>query len=116
MINLSGRRSPLSGLWACLLGGAVVASVLVIRDPIMRFEDCSNYGGNGNASAFDKPADLWFPLALLGWTALVILEQTLPVTWRHRSTMDIAVRAVSAVFLCSSISCCLFLRLAVACH
>ncbi|GIG86236.1 hypothetical protein [Plantactinospora endophytica] len=117
MINGRGRPSRLSGFWVCLVGGAVIALLLTVLDPVTRYQDCPNYGGNGNASAFDNAAwDLWFPLVLLGWLVLVVLEQMLPVTWRHRGGPDIAVRAASAVALSISTSCCLFLNVAVVCH
>ncbi|MER7457940.1 hypothetical protein [Micromonospora sp. NPDC126480] len=112
-----GPSSRLSGFWACLIGGAVIASLLMVLDPITRAEDCPNYGGNGNASAFDNAAwDLWFPLVLLGWLVLVLLEQTLPVTRRHRGGTDIAVRAASALSLSVVISCCLVLNVSVVCR
>ncbi|MFY1693201.1 hypothetical protein [Plantactinospora sp. WMMB782] len=91
--------------------------LLLVLDPITRYEDCPNYGGNGNASSFDNPAwDLLFPLVLLGWLAMVVVEQTLPVTRRHRGGADVAVRAASAVTLSVLGSCCLFLNVATTCH
>lgn len=117
MIDRRGRSSRLSGFWACLVGGAAIASLLMLLDPITRYEDCANYGGNGNASAFDNASwDLWFPLILLGWLGLVVLEQTLPVTRRHRGGVEIAVRAGSALALSTLSSCCLFLDVAMVCH
>ncbi|PZV92672.1 hypothetical protein SAMN05443287_108189 [Micromonospora phaseoli] len=117
MINGRRRSSWLSGFWTCLVGGAVIATLLMVLDPIMRYEECPNYGGNGNASAFDNPAwEFWFPIVLLGWLVLVVLEQTLPVTRRHRSGAEVAVRAASAFTLSVLISCCLFLNVAVVCR
>ncbi|GAA2600211.1 hypothetical protein GCM10010399_33740 [Dactylosporangium fulvum] len=101
----------------CLVGFAVIVLLLVTLDPVMRYEDCPNYGANGNASAFDNPDwDLYFPLVLLGWVSLVIVEQVLPVTWRHRSDTEIAIRALSAITASVTLSCCLFLKFAAVCR
>ena len=117
MIDDRKRPSRLGGFWALLVGGPCIASLLVVLDPIMRLEDCPNYGGNGNASAFDDPAwDLYFPLVMLGWIVLIAVEQVLPVTWRNRSGADIAVRATSALMLSVSSSCYYVLNVALVCH
>ncbi|MEU0080463.1 hypothetical protein ABZY58_21390 [Micromonospora tulbaghiae] len=117
MIDDRERPSRLGGFWALLVGGAGIASSLAVLDPIMRFEDCPNYGASGNASAFDNPAwDLYFPLLMLGWVVLIAVEQVLPVTWRNRSGADIAVRATSALTLSVSSSCCFVLKVTLVCH
>ncbi|SCG43863.1 hypothetical protein GA0070609_1381 [Micromonospora echinaurantiaca] len=117
MVDRRWRPSRLSGFWACLVGGAAIAALLMVLDPVTRYEDCPNHGGNGNASAFDDASwDLWFPLVLLGWLGLVAVEQTLPVTRRHRGGVDVAVRAGSALVLCTVSSCCLFLNVAIVCR
>lgn len=91
--------------------------LLVFLDPVMRVEDCPNYGANGNASAFsDADWDLWFPLVLLSWLTLIVLEQALPVTRRHRGGVEVAARGVCAFALALVSSCCLFLDLSVVCH
>ncbi|WP_327004880.1 hypothetical protein OHA72_59390 [Dactylosporangium sp. NBC_01737] len=113
----NGRPSPFSGFWACLAGGAAIAALLLYLDPVVRSEDCPNYGGNGNASAFDDPGwDLGLMMLLIGWMAAVLVEQTLPRTWRHRSRAGAAGRAVAALLLVVASSCGLFLNVAVLCH
>jgi hypothetical protein len=117
MTDEPGRPTRLGGFWTVLVGGGVIALLLTGLDPVMRQEDCPNYGAAGNASAFDNPDwDFYFPLVLLGWTALVVVEQVLPVTWRHRAGAALAVRVTSALLLSMSSSCCLFFHLAVVCH
>ena len=102
-----GRPSPLSGLWSAVVGGLLLVLLLVVLDPITRFEDCPNYGGNGNASSFSNPAwDLYLPLLTLCWVVLVIVEQALPVTWRHRSRLAGWVRAAVAGAGVTITSCC----------
>jgi len=92
------RPSPLSGLWSWTVGGLLLAVLLTFLHPVLRFEDCPNYGGNGNASAYPEPAwDAFFPLLAITWISCVIVEQGLPVTWRHRSRPVGAVRALVAV-------------------
>lgn len=112
------KRPPrLGGFWVLLVGGVSIALLLAVLDPIMRHEDCPNYGASGNASAFDNPAwDLYFPLVMLGWIVLIAVEQVLPVTWRNRSGTDIAVRATSALALSVSASCCVMLNVAIVCR
>lgn len=102
------RPFPLGGLWACLVGGVLVTSLLVVLDPITRQQDCPNYGASGNASVFANSIwDLYFPLALFGWVALVIVEQALPTTWRHRSRLDLLLRGATAVGVSLIASCAL---------
>jgi hypothetical protein len=103
-----GRASPLSGLWSCVAGGLLIVVLLLFLQPATRLQECPNYGGNGNASAF--PNDYWdllFPLLMLGWVVLVVTEQALPVTWRHRSRLEGSVRAAVAVTAATVASCCL---------
>jgi hypothetical protein len=115
--NRDRLASWLSGFWACLTGGVGIAVLLVVLDPAMRTESCSNYGGNGNASAFgDTDWDLWFPLVLLGWWALIVMEQVLPVTRRQRGGVEVAARGVWALALAVVGSCCLMLKLVTMCH
>ncbi|MEV4510371.1 hypothetical protein AB0K00_15565 [Dactylosporangium sp. NPDC049525] len=117
MIDGDGRGSRLSGFWACLTGGAAIALLLVFLDPVMRQEDCPNYGANGNASAFaNADWDLWFPLVLLSWWALIAMEQVLPLTHRHRGRVEIAARGVCALALAVVSSCCLLMNVALVCH
>ncbi|WP_432968660.1 hypothetical protein [Dactylosporangium sp. CA-233914] len=117
MIDDTPRPSRLSGCWACLVGGAVIASLLLFLDPILRQGDCPNAGANGNASAFaNSDWDFYLPLVMIGWVLLVLVEQALPVTWRQRNRFDVAVRAASALALSLSSSCCLFLQLATVCR
>ena len=106
-----------SGFWALLTGGAAIAVLLAVLDPITRPQDCANYGGNGNASVFDNPDwDLWFSLILVCWLAAIVVEQALPVTRRHRGGVEVAARALGAITLAIVSSCYLFLRVAVLCH
>ncbi|MET8834412.1 hypothetical protein ABZV78_10905 [Micromonospora sp. NPDC004540] len=117
MIEDRQRASRLSGFWVCLVGGAFFASLLAVLRPITRFEDCPNYGGNGNASAFGNPAwDFYLTLLLFGWVFLVVLEQTLSVTRRGRGGADVAFRAAGAIALATVASCGLFANVVVLCH
>ncbi|MEV6370844.1 hypothetical protein AB0L86_28545 [Micromonospora musae] len=111
------RRSRLSGLWACFVGGALLALLLAILDPITRREDCPNYGGNGNASSYANPAwDLYLPLLLLGWMVLIVVEQALPITRRNRDRFDVATRAAAAVGISLVSSCCFILPIQIVCR
>ncbi len=111
------RASRLSGCWAFLTGGAAITLLLVVLDPITRPEDCANYGGNGNASAFDDPGwDLGLLAILLSWVVLVTVEQVLPVTRRHRGGAAVAVRGVCALALTVVAACGPFLSIALLCH
>ncbi|WP_262284982.1 hypothetical protein [Micromonospora sp. MA102] len=116
---IEDRKPPsrLSGFRVCLLGGAFFVALLAVLQPITRFEDCPNYGGNGNASVFANPAwDFYLTLLLPGWVFLVVLEQTLSVTRRGRGGVDVALRAAGAILLTTVASCCLFVNVAVLCH
>jgi hypothetical protein len=116
---IEDRKPPsrLSGFRVCLLGGAFFVVLLAVLQPITRFEDCPNYGGNGNASAFANPAwDFYLTLLLPGWVFLVVLEQTLSVTRRGRGGVDVAIRAAGAILLTTVASCGLFVNVAVLCH
>ncbi|MGC4804171.1 hypothetical protein [Micromonospora sp. DT233] len=117
MIKDRRRPSRLSGFRACLLGGAVLLALLALLRPITRFEDCPNYGGNGNASAFENPAwDLYLTALLFGWALLVVVEQALPVTRRGRGSVDVALRAAGAITLTTIASCSLFVNVTLLCH
>ncbi|MGY0002683.1 hypothetical protein [Micromonospora sp. I033] len=116
---IEDRKPPsrLSGFWVCLAGAAFFAALLAILQPITRYEDCPNYGGNGNASAFANPArDFYLTLLLFGWVFLVVLEQTLSVTWRGRGRADAALRAAGAITVTTVAACGLFAAVAVVCH
>ena len=112
-----GRPAPLSGLWTFLIGGIGLAALTVTLDPITRREDCPNFGGNGNASAFADPAwDLYLPVLALSWVVLIVVEQLLPLTWRNRSRSSVAARAASTIGLSLVGSCCLLPSLMIICH
>ncbi|GAB3332738.1 hypothetical protein RMN56_11540 [Micromonospora halotolerans] len=116
---IEDRKPPsrLSGFRVCLVGGAFFVALLAVLQPITRFEDCPNYGGNGNASAFANPAwDFYLTLLLPGWVFLVVLEQTLSVTRRGRGGVDVALRAAGAILVTTIASCCLFVNVAALCH
>ncbi|MET7965990.1 hypothetical protein [Micromonospora sp. NPDC005305] len=116
---IENRKSPsrLSGFWVCLVGGAFFVALLAVLQPITRYEDCPNYGGNGNASAFGNPAwDFYLTLLLFGWVFLVVLEQTLSVTRRGRGGVDVALRAAGAIVLTTVASCGLFVNVAAVCR
>jgi len=111
------RSSPLAGLWAFVVGGLLLAALLVFLDPVSTQRDCPNYGGNGNASAFPNPVwDLYFPLVLFAWIVLIAAEQGFPSTWAGRGGLEIAARAAIALILSTVGSCCLFLTLGTLCH
>ncbi|MET7397058.1 hypothetical protein ABZS66_26590 [Dactylosporangium sp. NPDC005572] len=104
-------HNRLRGLWALIVGGALIVVLLVILDPITRHEDCPNYQANGNASAFGNDNwDLGFPLVLLVWMTAVVVEQAWSVTRRS------AFRAAVAVLLSVIGSCWLFATVAVVCR
>lgn len=108
---------PLGGFWALLGGGVVLAMALVAARPATTPQDCSNYGGNGNASPFAGSG--WGSAVLLMdvvWLALVILEQLTPVAWRHRDRVSAVARAAAAVLTAGSLSCCGLLTLGTMCH
>jgi hypothetical protein len=111
------RPSPLGGLWACVVGGLLLAVLLVFLDPVSGVRDCPNYGGNGNASAYPDPAwDLFFPLLTLLWVSSVVVEQFLAETWQHRSRTEGAVRALVAVGSSMYASFFLVVSFAAVCH
>jgi hypothetical protein len=111
------RPSPLSGLWSWAVGGLLLAGLLIFLHPVLRFEDCPNYGGNGNASAYPDAAwDVFFPLLAITWISCVIVEQFLPVTWRRRAWFGGAARALVAVTLSLSASFSVVGSLAVMCR
>ncbi|MFI1192714.1 hypothetical protein ACH4T9_05525 [Micromonospora sp. NPDC020750] len=117
MVEDRQRPSRLSGFRVCLLGGAFFLALLAVLQPITRYEDCPNYGGNGNASAFANPAwDFYLMVLLFGWLVLVVLEQTLSITRRGRGRADFALRAAGAITLTTIASCGLFVNVAVLCH
>ncbi|MEU1687282.1 hypothetical protein [Micromonospora sp. NPDC005707] len=117
MIDDRKPPSRLSGFRVCLLGGAFFVALLAVLQPITRYEDCPNYGGNGNASAFANPAwDFYLTLLLFGWVFLVVLEQTLSVTRRGRGRADVALRAAGAIAVTTVAACGLFVNVAVVCH
>lgn len=85
MIEDRARPSPLAGFFSLIVGGLVFVALIVVLDPVMRYEDCPNYLAAGDRSAFANPAwDGYLPLMTVVWLALVAGEQALPVTWRHR--------------------------------
>ena len=111
------RPSRFSGLRAFLIGGAVIGVLLLVLDPVMRQQDCPNYGANGNASAFRDPMwELYLPALTFVWWVVVIVEQMLPVTQRGRSGAGNAVRALAAVILSTVVMCCVVFPLLVVCH
>jgi hypothetical protein len=111
------RPSPLAGFWSVAAGGAVLITVILVLDPISSQEDCPNYHAAGNASAYADPAwDLYLPMMALAWVVLVVVEQFLPVTGRHRGPEERAVRALSALLLTVVASCCLIGPSAIVCH
>jgi len=100
-----------------VVGGLLLAVLLLFLHPVLRFEDCPNYGGNGNASAYPHPLwDAFFPLLTITWISCVIVEQFLRVTWRHRHWSAGAVRALVAVTLSLSASFFVVGSLAVMCR
>ncbi len=93
-----GRPSLLSGLWALLVGALGIVILLLVLQPVTAVEDCPNYLSAGSASAFSNQLwDFYFPVVMLGWIVLVIMEQVLPITWRNRSRLNGTLRAVAAV-------------------
>lgn len=109
------RPSPLRGLWSFSVGGLILAGLVVALDPATRLEECPNYGGNGNASAFGNPLwDLCLPVLALGWIVAIVAEQFLPVT--RRGAADTVVRGVGAVGIAVVVSCCGLGRLLIMCH
>ena len=100
-----------------MVGGLLLVVLLLFLQPVTRFEDCPNYGANGNASAFANPAwDFLFPLLTLGWVVLIVMEQVLPVTWRGRTRLDGWLRATVAVSVSIVGSCSLVSSFLVLCR
>jgi hypothetical protein len=117
VIDEAARPSRLSGLWTLLIGGLLIGLLLVLLDPVLRQEDCPNFGASGNASAFSNPSwDLYLPLLTAGWVVLVIVEQVLPVTRRQRSRTEYGFRAAVAVGLALVGACCGVLPLELVCR
>ncbi|WFE39362.1 hypothetical protein [Micromonospora sp. WMMD998] len=111
------RPVRFGGFWALGGGAVVIAVALLVLRPVVDQRDCPNYGGSGNASAFGGDRlDGLFLLLLLGWLTAVLVEQALPVAWRDRRPAEIALRAVAAVLLALTGSCCLALGLLTVCH
>ncbi|MER7280745.1 hypothetical protein ABT369_40565 [Dactylosporangium sp. NPDC000244] len=94
----------LRGLWACLIGFAVLAVLVLYLNPITDQRQCPNWGGNGNASAFrDDRWDLYLPLLCTVWLAAVIVEQALPSARRSETR---GARALAAVLITVGVGCC----------
>ena len=105
------------GFWALATGGAGVLVLLLVLQPVIDQRDCSNFGAAGNAGAFPDPSwDFWFPVVLLGWVVLILVEQALPVTWRGGTVGANAGRALAAVSLALLVSCCLGATLGTVCR
>ncbi|MEU4695146.1 hypothetical protein [Actinoplanes sp. NPDC023714] len=115
--GLRKPRSPLAGFRA-LVAGAVVLTVLTLMlRPATDVRGCSNYGGNGNGTAFDDGIwDLVYLLLLFVWLVAVIVEQVLPPTWNGRSGALIVARGLLAVMTVLTVSCCLELKVLALCH
>ena len=113
----ASRPTPLGGFWAFLLGGLVLVAAVVYAHPIVDPSDCPNAGAAGNASAFADPSwDLRLPMLVLGWLALVVVEQALPTTWRHRPGWAVAARAALAISVVFAASCLLLVPLETVCR
>ncbi len=115
--GLSKRRSALAGFRAVLGGGVLMTVLTVALQPATDVRGCSNYGGNGNGTAFsDEIWDLYYPLLLLGWLVAVIVEQLLPVTWNGRKGSSTIIRALLAVTIVVVAACGAELKLLGLCH
>ncbi|MFF0373967.1 hypothetical protein [Actinoplanes missouriensis] len=109
--NLTG------GLRALLVGGVFLFGLLIILNPVTRFEDCPNYGGNGNASIFRNELwDLFFLFSIPAWLLSIIVEQFFRSTWRGRDGWVVTLRAIGAVIVAIIASCCGIERLLILCH
>ncbi|GAA2554539.1 hypothetical protein GCM10010435_26280 [Winogradskya consettensis] len=114
---MTPRFAWLSGFWSLLAGAVLLIVLLIFLHPVIDPEDCPNYGGNGNASAFtDSGWDLYLPVVALGWVIVVLAEQALPVTWRGRSGTEVTVRAGAAVLGATMFSCCALLPFLTVCR
>jgi hypothetical protein len=111
------RRHPLAGCWALLVGGGLLAVLTLALRPAVEFEDCPNYGGSGNASAFgDGIWDLVYLFLLFTWMAAVVTEQVLPITWRGRHAGLTIVRALLAVLAVVIVACGVEIKILALCH
>jgi len=97
------RPSPLGGLWAFLGGGMVMAVTVLLLHPVTRQQDCPNW-------------DLYLPMMALGWLALIVAEQVLPIAWRNRPVWMVAGRGLAALLTAGTLSCCGLLPLETLCH
>jgi hypothetical protein len=114
---VTGRPTPLGGFWALLLGGLALIAALVAAHPIVDASGCSNAGAAGNGSAFADPAwDARLPLLVLAWLTLIVIEQLVPTTWRHRTASAVTARAAAAVFIAIAGSCVVLVPLLTLCH
>ena len=96
--GLYKRRSALAGFRAVPVGGVLMMVLTVALQPATDVRGCSNYGGNGNGTAFsDGIWDFFYPLLLFSWLVAVIVEQLLPVIWNGREATSMIARAVLAV-------------------
>ncbi len=115
--GLSEPRPPLAGFWALLVGGALLTMLTLVLQPATDVRGCSNYGGNGNGTAFDNDSwDLIYPLLLLAWLLAVVVEQVLPVTWNGRKAGPIIARALLALTIVVVASCWVEVKLLLLCH
>ncbi|MEU4625726.1 hypothetical protein AB0G04_37850 [Actinoplanes sp. NPDC023801] len=104
--GLRKPRSALAGFRALLAGGALLTALTVVLRPALDVRGCSNYGGNGNGTAFhDQIWDLNYPLLLLVWMSSVVVEQLHPATWNGRRAGPIIARALLAVMIAVIVSC-----------
>jgi hypothetical protein len=114
---VGGRPVPLGGFWAFLAGGGALVVVLVWAHPIVDPARCPNAGAAGNASAFADPAwDVRLPVLMVGWLLLIAVEQTLPLTWRHRDRAAVALRAALALTVAVAAVCMVALPLETVCR
>src|SRR5689334_21831518 len=111
------RSKLLAGLWACVVGGLLLAALLLYLDPVSTQQDCPNHVGNGNASAYPSPVcALRYTLLARLWVTCVIAEQCLAETWHGRSRLEGAVRACVAVFVSMSTAFVTVVSFAVVCR
>jgi hypothetical protein len=104
--GLTKPRAALAGFRALLFGGALLLILTVVLQPALDRRGCSNYGGNGNGTAFsDGIWDLIYPSLLFSWILSVLVEQFLPVTWNGRKAIVIIARALLALAAVVIVSC-----------
>ncbi|GAA3454688.1 hypothetical protein [Dactylosporangium matsuzakiense] len=109
--------SRLSGLWACIAGGAALVLLVLYLDPITDQRDCPNWGAAGNASAYgDERWDYGVLLLCMLWMAAVLIEQLLPPARRGRSQAGGAWRTVAAGVVTVLVSCCGLAPIGLTCH